>query len=94
MHRRSVAHNHPNKAPAEVVEKILHLCRTHLMGPLPIVWPLERYHDLETSDATVYRVCRRPGLRGFPSALDDGPYTPTATKSERPATTSSWTSSS
>jgi hypothetical protein len=54
-----VAHNHPNKTPAEVVEKILHLRRTYHMGPLRSVWYLERYHDLKTSDATVYRVCRR-----------------------------------
>jgi transposase InsO family protein len=59
MHRRCVAHNHPNKTPAEVVEKILHLRRTYHMGPLRSVWYLERYHDLKTSDATVYRVCRR-----------------------------------
>jgi hypothetical protein len=56
MHRRGVAHNHPNKTPAQIVEKVLHLRRTYHMGPLRIVWYLERYHDLKTSDATVYRV--------------------------------------
>jgi len=66
MHRRCVAHNHPNKTPAEVVGKILHLRRTYHMGPLRIVWYLERYHGLKTSDATVYRVCRRHGLRRLP----------------------------
>jgi len=66
MHRRCVAHNHPNKTPAEVVEKILHLRRTYHMGPLRIVWYLERYHDVKTSDATVYRVCRCHGLRRLP----------------------------
>jgi transposase InsO family protein len=66
MNRRCVAHNHPNKTPAEVVEKILHLRRTYHMGPLRIVWYLERYQDIKTSDATVYRVCRRHGLRRLP----------------------------
>ena len=64
--RRSVAHNHPNKTPAEVVEKILHQRRTYPMGPQRIVWYLERYHGIQTSDATVYRVCRRHGLRRLP----------------------------
>jgi len=66
INRRCVAHNHPNKTPAEVVEKILHLRRRYPMGPLRIVWYLERYHDIKTSDATGYRVCRRHGLRRLP----------------------------
>ena len=69
MHRRCVAHNHPNKTPAEVVEKILHLRRTYHLGPLRIVWYLERYHAPKTSDATVYRVCRRHGLRRPPQRV-------------------------
>ena len=67
--RRCVAHNHPNKTPAEVVEKILHIRRTYPMGPQRIVWYLERYHDIKTSDATVYRVCRRHGLRRLPNRV-------------------------
>ena len=69
MNRRCVAHNHPNKTPPEVVGKILRLRRTYHMGPLRIVWYLERYHDIKTSDATVYRVCRRHGLRRFPQRV-------------------------
>jgi hypothetical protein len=56
-------HKHPNKTPDEMVEKILHLRRTYHMGPIRIVWYLGRYHDIQTSDATVYRVCKRHGLR-------------------------------
>ena len=37
-------HNHPNKTPDEVVEKILHLRGTYHMGPIRIVWYLRRYH--------------------------------------------------
>ncbi|MDP7299033.1 MAG: helix-turn-helix domain-containing protein, partial [Myxococcota bacterium] len=36
--RRQCSHNHPNKTPNEVVEKILHLRRTYYMGPIRIVW--------------------------------------------------------
>ncbi len=51
--RKCCPHNHPNKTPDEVVEKILHLRRTYHMGPIRIAWYLERYHDIQTSDATV-----------------------------------------
>ncbi len=47
-------HNYPNKTPDEVIEKILHLRRTYHMGPIRIAWYLQRYHDIKTSDATVY----------------------------------------
>ncbi len=69
INRRCVAHNHPNKTPQEVVDKILHLRRTYHMGPIRIVWYLERYHNIKTSDATVYRVCRRHGLRRLPNRV-------------------------
>ncbi len=36
-------HNHPQKAPGEVVENILYLRRTYHMGPIRIVWYLQRY---------------------------------------------------
>ncbi len=64
--RRCRPHNHPNKTPDEVVEQILHLRRTYHMGPIRVVWYLERYHDIKTSDATVYRVCKRHGLNRLP----------------------------
>ena len=67
--RRCVPHNYPNKTPPEVVEKILHLRRTYHMGPIRIVWYLERYHDIKTSDATVDRVCRRHGMRRLPNRV-------------------------
>ena len=67
--RRQCSHNHPNKTPNEVVEKILHLRRTYYMGPIRIVWYLQRYHDIKTSDATVYRVCKRHGLNRLPNRV-------------------------
>ena len=67
--RRRGPHNPPNKTPDDGVEKILHLRRTYHMGPIRIVWYLERYHDIKTSDATVYRVCRRHGMRRLPNRV-------------------------
>ncbi len=67
--RRGGPHNHPNKTPDEVVDKILHLRRTYHMGPNRIVWYLQRYHDIKTSDATVYRVCKRHRLNRLPKRV-------------------------
>jgi transposase len=69
VNRRRVAHNHPNKTPPEIVDKILHIRRTYHMGPQRIVWYLERYHDIRISDATVYQVCRRHNLRRLPNRV-------------------------
>jgi transposase len=67
----NVPHNHPKKTPKEVVEKILHLRRTRRMGPIRIAWSLERYHGSKTSDAIVYRVCKRHGIYRLPNRLPD-----------------------
>jgi len=63
---RSVPHNHPNKMSAEVEEKILHLRRKYHLGPIRIVWYLERYHATKVSDAGVYRTLKRHGLNRLP----------------------------
>ena len=39
------------------------------MGPIRIVWYLQRYHGIRTSDATVYRVCKRHGLNRLPNRV-------------------------
>ena len=52
--KRSVPHNHPNRTPEAVPEKVLHLRRESHLGPIRIVWYLERYHGLKISDAGVY----------------------------------------
>ena len=63
---RSVPHNHPNKTPPEVVEKVLHLRRNYHLGPIRIMWYLERYHGIKLSDAGIYRILKRNGLNRLP----------------------------
>jgi transposase InsO family protein len=67
--RKCCPHNHPNETSEEVIEKILHLRRTAHMGPIRIVWCLERHHAIKTSDATVYPACKRHGLNRLPSRV-------------------------
>jgi transposase-like protein len=50
----------------EIVAKIVHLRRKYHLGPIRIVWYLERYHNIRVSDATVYRTLRRLGLNRLP----------------------------
>lgn len=64
--KRSVPHNHPNRTPEAVTEKVLHLRRDYHLGPIRIVWYLERYHGLKISDAGVYRILKRNGVNRLP----------------------------
>ncbi len=66
VNARSVPHRHPNKTPPEIAEKVLHLRRKYHLGPIRIVWYLERYHGIKISDAGVYRILKRNGLSRLP----------------------------
>lgn len=57
---------HANRTPLEIEEKVLHLRRKYHLGPIRIVWYLERYHDIKISDATVSRILKRNGMNRFP----------------------------
>ena len=57
---------HANRTPPEREEKVLYLRRKYHLGPMRIVWYLERYHDIKMSDATVSRILRRNGLNRLP----------------------------
>ena len=54
------------KTPSEVVDKILELRREYQIGALRIVYYLERYHGIKTSESTVTRVLRAHGVGRLP----------------------------
>ena len=93
--RRRGPHNHPNKTPDEVVEKILHLRRTYHMGPIRIVWYLAavpRHQDFGC-DRVSHLQAAWPQSPPEPSR-DGGPFTRIGTRSRFLAITCRWTSSS
>jgi IS30 family transposase len=64
--KKPIAKSHPRQAPAEVVEKILHLRRTHHLGPQRITWYLKRYHGVDISCSSVYRTLVCQGMSQLP----------------------------
>ena len=69
VNKRPVARSHPRTTRPEVVEQVLHVRRTYHLGPQRIVWYLARYQGVSVSDATIYRMLRRHGLRRVPNRV-------------------------
>lgn len=66
--KKPVVLNHPRKLAQDVVDKILHLRQTYKLGPERIMWYLERYHGIKTSESTVSRTLVRNGMRRLPKS--------------------------
>ena len=48
-----------NQIKKEVVEKVLELRKEHKLGTWRIKWYLERYHDINISESSVFRILKR-----------------------------------
>jgi hypothetical protein len=57
---------HANRTSPKREEKVLYLRRKCHLGPMWILWYLERCHDIKISYATVSRILRRHGLNRLP----------------------------
>ncbi len=68
-HPQPSASTRIKKTPDEVIEEILYLRRTDDLHPIRIASYLQRYHDIQTSAASVYRICKRHGLNRLPNRL-------------------------
>lgn len=66
INKPSIPKRHYNRTPVEIEEKVIHLRKNYHLGPIRIVWYLERYHDIHISDSTVSRILRRNGLNKLP----------------------------
>jgi len=52
--------------PPDVVEKILNIKKEYQLGPMRIKYYLDRYHEINMSESTVYRVFRANGVNQLP----------------------------
>ena len=66
INRPSIPKQHYNRTPVEIEEKVLHLRRKYHLGPIRIVWYMERYHDINIASATVSRILKRNGMSRLP----------------------------
>jgi transposase InsO family protein len=55
---KPIPYSSPRKTRPEVAEKVLELRNGYHMGPMKIVYYLRRYHDIEVSEPTVYRILK------------------------------------
>jgi transposase len=62
LRKHPVAYNHRNKIKEAVIEKILTLRKEYQLGSWRIKWYLERYHDIQISESSVYRILKRYAL--------------------------------
>lgn len=53
----------PNRTPTRVVKLILQLREDHKLGTWRIKWYLQRYHDINISESTVYRTLKRNNVK-------------------------------
>ncbi len=60
--KKPIALCHPRNLSEDVVDKILHIRRSYQLGPVRIMWYLERYHGINISESSVYRVLKRHKL--------------------------------
>lgn len=59
LRKKPVAHNFPNQIKPEIIEKVLQLRKEHQLGTWSIKWYLERYHNINISESSVYRILKR-----------------------------------
>ncbi|MFC1746912.1 IS481 family transposase [Candidatus Neomarinimicrobiota bacterium] len=64
--KKPIAYTHPKKIAPEIAEKILQIRRSYQLGPERIMWYLERYHGIQVSDSSVYRILARNGVNRLP----------------------------
>lgn len=62
IRKKPIARNHPNDTPNEVIDKVLELRKSYQLGSMRIKWYLERYHGINISESTVYRILKRNGM--------------------------------
>ncbi|GHA58623.1 hypothetical protein GCM10008927_25330 [Amylibacter ulvae] len=53
---------HANRTAPEIEEKVVYLRKKYHLGLIRISWYMARYHEIQISDAGVYRILKCNGL--------------------------------
>lgn len=61
-YHKPIPYSSPRKTRPEVTEKVLKLRYEYNMGPMKIVYYLKRYHGIEISESTAYRILKAHGI--------------------------------
>ena len=59
----------PNRTPTRAVKLILQLREDDKLGTWRIKWYLERYHDINISESTVYRTLKRNNIKSLDKTI-------------------------
>lgn len=59
VRKKTIAKNFPNQIKPEIIQKVLELRKEHKLGTWRIKWYLERYHNIQISESSVYRILKR-----------------------------------
>jgi hypothetical protein len=63
-----MVNNHPNKIRQPVIDKVIDLRENYQLGPIRISWYLIRYHGIQISESSVYRILRRNNCSRLPKS--------------------------
>lgn len=63
IRQKPIARNFPNQIKPKVVNKVLQLREDHKLGTWRIKWYLERYHDINISESSVFRILKRNNVK-------------------------------
>ncbi|NQT76847.1 MAG: IS481 family transposase [Bacteroidetes bacterium] len=55
------------RTPMYIEEKVIYLRKKYHFGPQRIYWYLKRFHQIQTSESSVYRILRRNGISRLPA---------------------------
>lgn len=66
VRKKPIPKSHPRALAPQTVDLILDLRAKQQMGPERIMWYLARYHGIQTSESSVYRVLVKHGVNRLP----------------------------
>lgn len=69
LRKKREADTYPNRINQKTVDLILDLRRKYKLGAWRIKWYLERYHDINISESSVYRTLKRNGIKPLKRAV-------------------------